>query len=1460
MQTTGSKLISPNSVPFKISDDGFYLDGRLTTIVDGSCYDFMGRKIFTTGFFRNNIGFGITNIDIEINQSMQPIVTITFKDLYGNVVFGKKNIDREVPDYSVLFNWPPPKFLFTFKGYLGKQVSWMLNLKKTSTNYQQDGSYDIKCEFVPNQWGFFGDLPFLFLLAVKGLKRREMPDTKFKKVQTIFDLIKIGKKIEVKTKEVSREFDNLLQQMTLIKSGRIVEGLCYSGILKLGETIDGTAGRLKIKGTSEKKFQSVTIKAPTDYNTIDKIKNYSSTSAEALRKMNTFLFLNASIGGASSAGVSTVDAVNFDSGGYKEDKSRERSTVISNNISLIEDAIKARAYSSSKTQLRKVTIGEVFKQLTQDSGYIMGKILEAGSKGLENNPGRVLAAKSHEIIGTNFPLEIEDNTGDEIPCKRYGVEENEMAFINEFVSAISEGVALDLVQNDQASGTQDELKLIKRINNVEAPQGNPYRPFFRNIAQNIMIRSGIIAFLTRSNDPNLPGDYDTFWGIDRTSVEEVLELAAADMENISENLLSQLTSDEYIKLRQFCNYWTRLMTEDGLYYLDSNGDKAGAIPTNGFRESISSSLLNRDVIVDKAANIKKDLKTIYAETFGSKQGSNNEDGDVIDNSSAKYINEKSMQSQAVYNNGILYRVPKTAIEIDTSSSTSATTNSDFLDDFSFVLFEGFYATYAKEARNAVSDDRLSSEDLDKALLGIVPIDTYYPSESLAPTTGMSTTGSTSGTTSTTVLDPFSMQPISLGGELGRVALTNKRFQVAVLNFNEMANPGSDTWKNEEKWLSNVVYDKRSKIVDPNTYTGNNHEVFLSNLAVSIAFSPLSQDKGLVFGPFMETTSGRNHRSCIKKMCSILLEKMGTLEENRNKVISNVIGKAEEGKTALYKQFHTLFHQWQVLMYDDPTSDNLCSDSNQIKSNQIVSVLENRYGGENADSRHVSIQKEDRKTKIQNLDSNVFVYDCVVSDVADIDVRNSLINIGPMYNPDGNTTVLNMIQQICAKNNFSFIPIPGNGNFSDYSEVFTPHRSTPQKIQNLFYVLFNPTPESRTTLSNTSNVVLSQAKTPVLNTDAFEVKVGSTENKIFKSVTIDSAENKPTAESVITLQTLTDKDNTNNQMGVDCSTLPVMEGKSYMAGFSMVGNAQIFPMQYFYLNSIPLFNGLYQIRKVRHSITPNSMSTNAEGIRMRVNLGGTAAMRPITLETFENLDLKIESLDSSDLENRKDIQRTKPQSPPVFSFGLFQRAVNASTIVANVSGSGQIAQGDDADFWALIALCSMEAGAGQSRADVAQSIYNRLGCKKYSNSESIKSIVCSNGQYEPTFKNKPQWNAINDKQSALIAVMNSKGVTQSTAEKMLKDTYEGITNIAYRTAAKDFIQGRTDFQAQSQGTVEVKNKKTNSGPFDPTGKRVSFVQRIPGNNVFGFAYNYQDNVVYDMPNFDNWVNKYASFFP
>lgn len=106
---------------------------RLDTCVDGDvAIDYTGKKSYSFGLMREGVGFGITGVDIEINASLQPIIEISFKDLYGNTLFGTQRVggqlrndeggfNRSSPiDYSVLFNWPPPKFYFTFKGFFGR--------------------------------------------------------------------------------------------------------------------------------------------------------------------------------------------------------------------------------------------------------------------------------------------------------------------------------------------------------------------------------------------------------------------------------------------------------------------------------------------------------------------------------------------------------------------------------------------------------------------------------------------------------------------------------------------------------------------------------------------------------------------------------------------------------------------------------------------------------------------------------------------------------------------------------------------------------------------------------------------------------------------------------------------------------------------------------------------------------------------------------------------------------------------------------------------------------------------------------------------------------------------------------------------------------------------------------------------------------------------------------------------
>lgn len=1218
--------------PFNMRD--LSLDVRLEAIVDGVTRDFTGKKIFAVNFFRKGISFGITDIDIEVNTSLQPIITITFKDLYGNTLFGKTKNEtvedeaEEETDFSVLFNWPPPKYLFTFKGFLGKSATWMLNMKKSSVSYDSsDGSYSVKCEFVPNQWGFLSDLPFLYLLAVKSLKKKTLLESEFAKVQTIFDLIKIGKQVEVKTKETTKEFDNILKQMTLLKSQRVYDALIISKVINYNEAITGQVGNQTISP-----FNVVTINEPkgdgnTSIDTQEKLKSLA-TSAENLRRINAFLLLTAKIGNLEpeqikfsqlATGDIRTSVPNFD------EKIASRQKVLSDNIEIIENAIKKKTYDSSKDQLEKVTIGEIFRQLSEDAGYIMGRILEAGTLGYQNNSGiRDGLVRSGKLIGKHFPLTIDDKK-EEKPASRsagvdVGIETYELQFVSDFIDSISEGIATELAEENSAAENVGSNLIKKRICNLEALRENPYKPFFQSIAENILIRGGIVGYLVRSPDPNRPGDYDkTFFATDRaTNAEDVIALADADLENITDSIISGLSDGDFKKLKRFCIFWDNLLTEDceNLRVANDEGSLIEGNDIDNYLSSLgsplSSDLLDYEVVLEKPAQWKPTfissgnkvqyspidglevttLRKVISDVFRPRNAS----GGGVDATNSRFIDVNTLQAVKVVNNGLTYFNPKTSV-------------SD--DEHVFVMFDGPDATKTQEVMSAESDGEIKSEaeaQRDEAdFLGFVNIQNPYQKDG------------------TTFVDSIT--------RMNSEAIPDR----LLLNYPRLLNP------------SNAFFQNNINVDDTESYCfvgwppgatqavtfGNPDNLGINNISpkgitLAVVFHPAKTE--LVFGPFVsgsifgtQKDSSTVHRGYIKRMCAKLKEKMDAIEQKKNQVISDVLGKSGEQKDLLYKQMHVLFQQWEVLIIKDSDSAN-GQNPKGTSPGEITTEMADRYKG---DEKHKNV--DIASNVAEEAADNTFLYGYPLNaskGATQINVKNSIINIDPLYKPNGNTTVLNIIQQICTKNNFIFIPMPGDPGAFSTSEIFSPHLVDKPRVKNFFYVQFAPTPESRATLSNSDNTPITSIGSirDNLPDGTLLVKFGSPDNQIVKNITVDTQESKATAESIVNLQRLVDNENQNKKVTTDCSMLPVMEGRSYKATAEMLGNAQVFPMQFFYLDSIPLFNGLYQIMKVKHSIKPNDMTTSAEGIRMRVDIqnGNFGGIPPVTLETLASLPVTLSS--------------------------------------------------------------------------------------------------------------------------------------------------------------------------------------------------------------------------------------------
>ena len=1273
--------MSFQNLPLSLPMDNLFLDVRLDAIpiLRQNIVDLTGIKTFSVGMMRDNKGFGITDINIETKASLQPIVDITFKDLYGNTVFdmsNNNNIDPNDPnrfDYSLLFDWPPPKFRFTFKGYLGQPVTWIMNLKKTNTRYNSsDGSYEIKASFVPNQWGFLADIPFLYLLAKKRLKRDLVVPPKDNstqnKIESIFDIIKIGKTIEIKTQQISTEFDKLEKQLSVLLSNSI-EGLSNKCFEKDDVITGQVAGRQTIAGVASTSgqndlpanFNQLTITLPPSLSTLDSTTlqdTLKSLKSDPIKMIAEHQKIISIIG--SGKDVSNNPALNskvigdssFSGDQYYTRYLTEGTKKINDDLTLIGIEKNRRLFQTTSTQLGAVTISEVFSRLAADGAFILGSILDAGYKGYNENTVARTQNKvgTQPLIGRYFPLTINQNTGEQEPASDKSIGINnagcEMDFVNKFIGAISEGIASNqIAENNNVVSSPDD-KLVARINNLEIINPNPYKNAnAQQIMETILVRSGIAAYITRSNDPNQPGDYgNSVKPVDNDSADEMQQLTDKELKNIPNTILSTLSSDDVNILKNFCTFFINLFDPAGyklartafrsddkenkdIDFTDANLIKSievyNSVPQT---PSTSGGTASGNTIVGKristvgdyfSNNFLKFTGTTSGTTSGTTTLSHLQSGatSIFYQGSPKgnsdSINFDTFKAGYLYNNNTLWMIVQ---------------NLPNEEPVSYVVFSN--------ASDKSAIDGIMNNDTDSSFnnkkkqeteepLGIVRLSNAVPGEDNNPE------------------------------EWHRLKVINEHIQIKyAVDYQTIKSVGVIPTKlnNGVLYPDTTQLNNGKGIFVASPYTPSN----IGNGIDYLAYSKETSDSEpyLTWGLFRYSESlgdvrGRNQRIFLRRICVDVLNRLGKIEDQNNDVLSQVLGKANSAANSIYIQMHHIFHQWGILGYaqDSMSSNTNKSSDGSVKiteqlvaqPGEIAITLEKKYGtiveispdGKTISTR--SVEDLNATPTIVNTEtadggavaSEGFRYDFpserILSNLTEAEKTNvghSIINIESLYKPNANTTLLNIIQQICTKNNFMFIPIPGNFNYTNITGIFKPSLMSDVGVGNIFHVLFTPSPESRIKENNGDPISHTYTNT---NFDAFEIKFGSPDNSIIKNIDIGTDESRPTAESILNLQRLVDKDNSNKAVTTDCSILSVMEGRSFKMKVDMIGNAQISPMQYFYVPQIPIFSGLYQIMNVTHSIKPNDMTTSFEGIKMRFDvLNKTIGIKPITLESLQAL--------------------------------------------------------------------------------------------------------------------------------------------------------------------------------------------------------------------------------------------------
>jgi len=128
-------------------------------------------------------GFGIQDININIDANKIPIVNITFIDVKGN------SIQDSNSKFNSLFDLPPPIFKLRIKGAYGPLVEFRLMIQGNTTVEvdSNSGNHIIKAKFVGDKFSSMTDILFNYLKAVhfyKGLK-----STSDGEVVSVYDLL-----------------------------------------------------------------------------------------------------------------------------------------------------------------------------------------------------------------------------------------------------------------------------------------------------------------------------------------------------------------------------------------------------------------------------------------------------------------------------------------------------------------------------------------------------------------------------------------------------------------------------------------------------------------------------------------------------------------------------------------------------------------------------------------------------------------------------------------------------------------------------------------------------------------------------------------------------------------------------------------------------------------------------------------------------------------------------------------------------------------------------------------------------------------------------------------------------------------------------------------------------------------------------------------------------------------------
>ena len=445
---------------------------------------------------------GLTSINIDINASYVPVVTINMVDIRGATLFEQ----GPCSPYASFFHMPYPVFSLTVKGYYGKAVKYTLGLRKFNTKFNSStGNFEITCEFIGYTYAFMADIIMGYILAayrMQGYGAQEKLKIIWDKIRNdpkiyppgevnvlptepvpLLEMVKDARDLEniigdLKNSDEFIKLDNLnlLNESVIdlnnridkyIKDvkdigGEVADTKAYSDSKKLKVEYRGTGVINKLKEKTKEYFGEYgtdgTSHYELDYNIIVSSDVYKDNGI-TLPNFKTTLNTNGGglFNGSPSSGVYSIDLGYL----FKDnlDTAQQIEKKIKDQLQLTKEII-----NSAVTQKLgyNPTIRNVFSIIMANVEMFLKMLLEVSAAADEyhqNNSGsnsQILNDGKGKIY--SWPTYFEQRTGDDKGNKKTYPGSNvnfrdweEIKFVEEFVRAYTEVEAeLEIITGDVA--------------------------------------------------------------------------------------------------------------------------------------------------------------------------------------------------------------------------------------------------------------------------------------------------------------------------------------------------------------------------------------------------------------------------------------------------------------------------------------------------------------------------------------------------------------------------------------------------------------------------------------------------------------------------------------------------------------------------------------------------------------------------------------------------------------------------------------------------------------------------------------------------------------------------------------------------------------------------------------------------------------------------------------------------